>query len=162
MSIQGFGTPAVEHFHNCDGCLETIRGTRYHCLVCPDVDFCSRCIAKHISATAPTVHPHAEFTAVAGRVWSERLPGCPLSMQSLMEPLSLLSALTPGLTVFTPPTPEQGARLTMASKGVCTSLVGCVTAKFVDWPLLYFLPGLPCSFVTCSLSTSRLHRIFSA
>lgn len=116
-AILGFGTPAAAHPHNCDGCLEIIRGTRFHCLVCPDTDFCARCIAKHTSDTAPSVHPHSEFVNPVDAAWSTPLPGCPVGMQSLLEPMGLLNALMPGVSLGAAPTPEQAARLVAAAKG---------------------------------------------
>ena len=115
--MSGFGTPAVAHPHYCDRCLEPVRGTRFHCLVCPDCDFCSSCIAKHLADTAPAVHPHVEFSAAVDPAWTTPLPSCPLTMQSLLEPLSLLSSLMPGVSLAAAPSNEQGARLVTAAKG---------------------------------------------
>ena len=48
MTVQAY---TLHHAHTgvvCDGCAQTpIAGTRYRCLFCLDVDFCSACVGEH-------------------------------------------------------------------------------------------------------------------
>ena len=51
------GTSAKVHYYRCDGCKKApIFGTRYHCMVCNDFDFCNDCYKEK-------EHPH-KFEAI--------------------------------------------------------------------------------------------------
>ena len=45
----------------CDGCLDSIRGLRYKCLVCPNYDLCGKCDSL-------ALHSHHEMARVSGKL----------------------------------------------------------------------------------------------
>lgn len=43
-SFDQIGTALIRHYgYNCDGCMNSVWGIRWKCLVCPDFDYCIHC-----------------------------------------------------------------------------------------------------------------------
>jgi hypothetical protein len=55
----------------CMLCYDAVRGSRWRCLLCFDLDMCSGCYARHKAGSA---HPGVEFSEPVHKSWKKSMP----------------------------------------------------------------------------------------